>query len=253
MAAETGSSTLAHAIDILDHLSAEGGFVALGRIAAAVGLAPSVVHRLLTTLRARGLVLQDPRSRQYALGPKLLAYANRVVAAAPFGEAVEPVLAGLRDLTGETATLHLPQGAVRVCVLEAESRQEIRRSVGVGRQVPLYAGASGRAILAFMPEADQRRILAALPDERRPVVSALLERTRAEGYAVSHAESTANVAAMAAPLFDRQTGAILGSISLSGPLYRWHDETMRPFVQGLLAAAREVEGLLSASAPDVVG
>lgn len=253
MTAERGSSTLGHAIDILDHLSLTGGFVPLGRLAAAVGLAPSVTHRLLVTLKARGLVLQDPRSRQYALGPMFLVYANRVITTAPFGAAIEPLLRGLRDLTGETATLHLPRGSVRLCVLEAESRQEIRRSVGVGRQVPLYAGASGRAILAFMPEEDQRQILASLPDERRAQVAALLERTRAAGYAISHGESTENVAALAAPVIDRRTGRILGSISISGPLYRWHHDVMGPFVGPLLSAAREAEAVMAVAGPDVVG
>jgi DNA-binding IclR family transcriptional regulator len=249
MSSEKGSSTLAHAIQILDHLADAGGFVPLGRIAVAVGLAPSIVHRLLVTLRAHGLVVQDPRTRRYALGLRLFMYANRVVATAPFGAAIEPILRRLRDLTGETATLHLPRGSVRVCVLEAESQQEIRRSVGVGRQVPLYAGASGRAILAFLPDEEQRRLLADLPPARRAEVEALLEQTRRDRFAISHAESTPNVAALAAPLFDRNSGRVLGSISLSGPLFRWDDQAMAPYVEPLLAAAREIEETLAPPTP----
>jgi DNA-binding IclR family transcriptional regulator len=177
------------------------------------------------------------------LGLALLTYAHRIVSAASVPAVIGPALDKLRDLTGETATFHLPAGTARVCILERESRLEIRRTVGVGRHVPLYAGASGRAILAYLPE--QEVIISALPEEQQARVRALLEETRQRGYAISHEESTPNVAALAAPLFDPERHCILGSISISGPIFRWHRDTMAPFIDPLLEAARQLQRDLS--------
>lgn len=239
------SLTLHHAIDILDHLSDVSGLQSLSDIAAAAGITPPAAHRLLATLKARGMVLQDPRTRQYALGLGLLAYANRITASAPFASVIEPYLVQLRDLSGETTTFHVPRGTVRVCVLECESRQEIRRTVGVGRQVPLYAGASGRAILAFQPMTEQDKLISSLDAEEQKTVRARLEETRRLGYAMSFEESTANVAALAAPLFDRGRDSVLGSVSISGPVFRWHRETMRPFAEKLLEIIHKIEQAVS--------
>ena len=239
------SLTLHHAIDILDHLASASGLEPLSDIAAAAGITPPAAHRLLATLKSRGLVLQDPGTRRYSLGLAFLTYANRITSSAPFGPVIGPFLDQLRDRTGETTTFHVPRGTVRICVLESESRQEIRRTVGVGRQVPLHAGASGRAILAFQPPTEQEALISSLGEEDRVRVRGLLEATRAAGYATSFEESTANVAALAAPLFDRKRGRVLGSISISGPVFRWHAETMRPFVEPLLVTIARIEEILS--------
>lgn len=239
------SLTLHHAIDILDYLASVSGMESLSDIATAAGITPPAAHRLLATLKSRSLVLQDPGTRRYTLGLALLTYANRITSSAPFGSVIGPFLDQLRDRTHETTTFHVPRGTVRVCVLESESHQEIRRTVGVGRQVPLHAGASGRAILAFQPPAEQEAMLSSLGEEDRVRVRELLEATRQAGYATSFEESAKNVAALAAPLFDRKRGKVLGSISISGPVFRWHAETMRPFVKPLLETIARIEVILS--------
>lgn len=238
------SLTLHHAIDILDYLASMSGLESLSEIAAAAGITPPAAHRLLATMKTRGLVLQDPGTRRYSLGLAFLTYANRITSSAPFQPVIGPFLDQLRDRTGETTTFHVPRGTVRVCVLESESRQEIRRTVGVGRQVPLYAGASGRAILAFQPLAEQEMLIASLGEEERAGIQALLEATRNAGYATSFEESTKNVAALAAPLFDRRRDRVLGAISISGPVFRWHKETMAPFVEPLLEVISRIEEIL---------
>jgi DNA-binding IclR family transcriptional regulator len=233
------SSTLIKAIDILDLLVASSGPMSLSVIAKQVGFNITVTHRLVSTLRHRGLIIQDPATKGYSLGWRLVNYGDRVLATIPYAALANPWLEQLRDMTGETTTLHVRSGEQRICVLECESRADLRRSVGVGRRGLLHKGASGRAILAFLTESQQKQILAPLSDTERQTVSFLLDDTRARGYAISYEESARNVASVAAPVFDAK-GNIVSSISISGPLFRWTVEEMVPFIPELLKAAAAI-------------
>ncbi len=237
------SLTLQRAIDVLDYLATVDEPQTLTRIADAVNLSPAVAHRLLSTLKSRGLVLQEMPTRRYALGWRMMDYANRILSTMSIAPVIEPYLHLLRDRTQETVTYHVASGQARVCVLEAESAQEVRRRVGIGRRVPLYAGASGRAILAFLPEREQERVLAGLPDETRQRVEKLCQLTRESGYAMSQEESAKSVAALAAPVFGQQ-GEVVGAISISGPLFRWTEDAMRPHVSALLEITKEISQML---------
>lgn len=233
------SLTVLNAIDVIEVLASADAPVPLAAIVARLGLSTTATYRLLASLRSRGLVIQEPVGKRYSLGWKMVTYGNRVLASLPFSGTVMPWLEKLRDLTAETATLHVPDGDHRVCVLECESRSDIRRSVGVGRRVPIHKGASGRAILAFLPDQEKGKILSALPASDRNAVESRLAATRDSGYAISHEESTRSVAAIAAPVFD-STGRVVGALSISGPSFRWTEEEMLPIVPELLRAANQI-------------
>jgi DNA-binding IclR family transcriptional regulator len=233
------SLTVLNAIDVIEVLASADTPVPLAAIVAKVGLSTTATHRLLASLRSRGLAIQDPVSKRYSLGWKMVTYGNRVLSSLPFSGIVMPWLEQLRDLTGETATLHVPDGDHRVCVLECESKSDIRRSVGVGRRVPIHKGASGRAILAFLPDQEQAKILSGLSAPESHAVEPLLAATRDSGYAISHEESTRSVAALAVPVFD-SADRVVGALSVSGPSFRWTDKEMLPFVPDLLRAADQI-------------
>src|SRR5262245_65352556 len=57
----------------------------------------------------------------------------------------------LRDETGETVALFVPQGAFRLCIAEVPSNQALSFRRGVGYRERLTVGASGKVILAYMP------------------------------------------------------------------------------------------------------
>src|SRR5207249_1022570 len=73
-----------------------------------------------------------------------------------------PVLERLARETDETALLTVPSERrdASVCLERVESPQPLRLSVEPGRQLPLHAGASQKALLAFMAEEDVSRVLA---------------------------------------------------------------------------------------------
>lgn len=200
----------------------------VAEIARRLGIPKSAVHRTLTALCRTGLVRQDPATAKYRLGMRAV---DLGLAALDHGEirtAALPVLREVTSRTGETTTMSLLAGRERFYAAQVESPQDVRMTVEVGLRCPLYAGASGRAILAFFSEAELDEYL------RSVVLTALTERTitdaarlrdvlkqvRALGHAVSHGERDAWAAAVAAPFWDRD-GRLAGSLSVCGPIARF--------------------------------
>src|ERR671927_1159836 len=108
----------------------EAGPSTLAQLVAATGLARPTAHRLAVALEHHRLVARDMQGR-FMLGPRLgelssAAGEDRLLAAAG------PVLARLRDITGESAQLFRRQGDLRVCVAAAERRSGLRDTVPIG-------------------------------------------------------------------------------------------------------------------------
>ncbi|MYL34991.1 helix-turn-helix domain-containing protein [Pontibacillus yanchengensis] len=237
------STTVLRAIHVLNVLAESRGPQSISEISNQLDYSQTVVHRLLQTLKSEGLIFQDPKSKLYSLGSAFLNYANKLLTDMPIAPVIDPWLTELRDKTKETVGFYVPTGQYRVCTIEYESQEEIRRSVGVGKRLPLYAGASGRAILAFQPKEMQDKIIESLSYEERSVLLEKLEQTAREGFATNDGEISPNVSALSAPVFD-QKDRVIGALSISGPSFRWNKETMKEYVPDLLEATRQVSETL---------
>ena len=125
---------------VLDAVAA-GGPASLAELVDATGLSRATVHRLAVALEAHGLLRRDPAGR-FALGLRLVGLGREAAEAWPLGERAAPVLAGLRDDTGESVQLYVRDGDARLCVASLESPHELRTMVGPRRPAP--AGPGGR-------------------------------------------------------------------------------------------------------------
>ncbi len=241
--ASSTAGTVDRALDVLELLLATRGPLGVRDIARRLDLSPATVHRLLGSLRSHGLVVQVGDTRAYQLGWAFLDYASALLADVRLADVAGPVARNLRDRTQETVTVQIRVGADRVCIQEAEGLHEIRRRVGLGRRVPLHAGASGRAILAFLPVDEIEALLpryehlslTPLTEIDGSRLRVLLDETRASGTAVSHGESVDGVSSIATPVFDAM-GSVAGSIAVSGPSARWTAEEMAKHRGDLLEA-----------------
>ncbi|WP_313555626.1 IclR family transcriptional regulator, partial [Miniimonas arenae] len=125
----------------------ESGPATLAQLVSSTHLARPTAHRLAVALEHHRLVARDLQGR-FVLGPRLgeLAAAageDRLLAAAG------PVLAALRDHTGESAQLYRRQGDHRICVAAAERPVGLRDSIPVGAQLSMQAGSAAQVLLAW--------------------------------------------------------------------------------------------------------
>lgn len=234
------SHTVFRALKVLDYLKEMPGPQSIKNISEDLDVSPTIIHRLLTTLKIEGFVFQDSQSKLYSLGSVFMEYANKLVIELPFAPIIEPWLIQLRNKTKETVGFYIPNGYSRLCVMEYESREEIRRTVGVGTKHPLYIGATGRAILAFQSNQMQEEILKNLPLDESVELKSKLKETKEYGYAVSYEEINDNVTAISAPVYDSQK-RVIGAISVSGSKFRFDQSHTSEFIDVLLNATGEIE------------
>jgi DNA-binding IclR family transcriptional regulator len=159
--------------------------------------------------------------------------------------AAEPELELLSESIGETATLSILSGDARIYVDQVTPAREIVMAVPLGRRFPLHAGSSSKALLAFLPEGDRRRIvegpLEALTETTlidADVLAADLMAIRERGYALSTGERQRGAASVAAPVLDH-TGRAVGAVSVCGPAERF-GPALDDAAQQLVSAAGRV-------------
>ena len=107
------------------------------RIARELGLSKAVVHRILQSLAGRDMVVLDPVSREYRLGPLVAALGARALRESDLRTAALPLLRRLRDETRETATLSTPVPHGRVYLDQVVGLHEIKMTVELGLRVPV--------------------------------------------------------------------------------------------------------------------
>ena len=203
----TAVQTLDRAVVLLG-LVADEGPIGLAGLVDATGLTRPTVHRLVRALEEHGLLGRDGRG-DLRLGGRLVGWGARAARALGPAQVAGPVLEALSARTGESAQLYVREGDRRVCVASAERASGLRDTVPLGAALPLTAGSGGAVLLAWGDDADR------FPD----VPPARLAEVRDLGWAESVGEREAGVASVSAPVRDR-SGAVVGAISVSGPVDR---------------------------------
>jgi DNA-binding IclR family transcriptional regulator len=223
----SGVGVLDKSVAVLTAL--EDGPASLATLVARTGLARPTAHRLAVALEHHGLVARDNRGR-FVLGPRIpeLAAAagdDRLLAIAG------PVLARLRDSTGESAQLYRRRGDVRICVAAAERESGLRDTVPVGSVLPMTAGSAAQVLLAAADGADAERLLV---DAAFPATA--LAQVRRRGWAASVGEREPGVASVSAPVRGPD-GSVVAAVSVSGPIDRLTRSPGRLHAPAVLTAA----------------
>ena len=242
--------SLSRAIAILDCFTVENPQLGVREIARQLEMSASTVGRLLASLNTLGLLSQDPSSRLYRLGPKMMGYSMVYTVSLDIRASARPMLEELFRLTNETVSLYVLAGDQRICADCIESSERLRVVVRAGEHMPLHAGSSGKALLAFMPPEDAERILskplqAMTTRTITDRVSILedLKAIREKGYAVSHGERFEDVIGVAAPVFDR-TGKVVAALNVAGPGMRFTDACVEKYRTTVVDFANQLSRLL---------
>ena len=130
-------------------------------IAERVGLAKPTVHGLLRTLESHDLVAQDPDTGKYSLGPGVLQLGNAYLDGSELRARSMRWAEALAAQAGEAVWVATLSGS-RVIVLHHVFRPDNTVQIlEVGAAIPWHACALGHAIVAWLPDAQRTRALAA--------------------------------------------------------------------------------------------
>jgi len=221
--------SLDRALNILEVMAKEEAPISVSELASKVGLKVSTVHRLLSTLASRGYIEQDAETSKYRLGLKLLEVGNAALYYYDVRSVARPYLEELVDKCNETTNLAVLDGTEVVYIDQVESKSMIivKMFAQVGNRGPVHCTASGKCMLAYLPEDKREDVLSKITlkkytNETIVDLSYLrkeLSRISEEGLAFDWGEMEEHVRCVAAPVFDR-LGRVVASISISGPSNR---------------------------------
>lgn len=240
-------------LSILSILSRYPAGASVTEIAKAVGLPPSSMHRALRAMVEHNVVWQDPRSRKYSLGMRLLelgAAVRQATAEAGLLRRADPRLTELSEHIQEEVFLAVLARDTVVIVEAVLSVQQPHMLIKIpcADLSPLHCGSSAKAILAFLPRQDLSRIV-----ERcnfRPFTMYTLyspddlldelQHVRDHGYAVCDQEYTIGISAVAVPVLDRQ-GRPFASLGVKASASRLSGDFRSQVVDDLKAIAHELQ------------
>ena len=209
MGQSSGIGVLDKAVAVLTVAAATP--VSLADLVQRTGLPRATAHRLAVALESHRLLVRDQAGR-WQPGPALGELARQ--APDPLLAAAPPVLARLREETGESVQLYRRAGDVRICVAAEERGHGLRDTVPVGARLPMTAGSAAQVLVAWSSRQDVANLL-----PRARYTARGLAEVRRRGWASSVAEREAGVASVSAPVLDR-AGQVVAAISVSGPIER---------------------------------
>jgi IclR family transcriptional regulator, acetate operon repressor len=242
------------ALDVLRCFEGASGDLGVTEIATRTGLSVSTAHRLTRALTAGGLLVQDPRTERYQLGPALVVLGRRAEERLGYARAL-PALEALATDTGESVNLGIRSGSEVLVVLDVASPQPLRFAQAPGSRVAIHASAMGKCLLAFAPDpALEIRELQpltrftdrTLADPRS--LAADLAAIRSRGWALNDEERNLGVRAVATPVLDA-AGAPVAAVAVQGPSVRLAVARLEELAARLAQTTRVLSPLLSTRQP----
>lgn len=214
---------LRRGLALLGVLARHAGPVSAAALARELDIPRSTTYHLLTELQAGGFVVHLPAERRYGLGIAAFELGSAYLRHDPLERLAGPILRRLVDDTGRTAHLGVLHGGELLYLIKERPPQPQTVVTDVGVRLPAHLTASGRAMLAHLPQAQVRALFPAASafvrrTERGPTglaeLRALLAEHRRLGWAVEDGHVTADFASVAHAAFDHG-GRPLAAISLT--------------------------------------
>jgi IclR family transcriptional regulator, acetate operon repressor len=241
------------ALDILLCFTRQTPELTMTQIAEQVGMHKSTVHRLLGTLEKKRFVDRDHLTGIYSPGIRLLQVAYLSLEHNDLRRIAAPFLRILGEQSLETVDLAIMDDNEVIYLDVIESPQRVKLAAAIGMRLPAYCTASGKAILAYLPEARIKRILAGgMPRHTEGTLvtpESLFENLlliREEGVAFSEQEYEEGINAVGAPILDLNNLPI-GSIAVAGPAYRLSRARMLEICPHILSTANSIAEELNIS------
>lgn len=237
------------AFAVLEAFRNEDRSLSLSEIAALTDLDKSAVQRFTRTLRQLGYLEQDPHTRRYAIGIRVLGLSFSFLHANAHVMRAAPVLVNLRNTTKERVDMSLIDDESLVYVFRLQSRQEPLKAALVGRRVPIVGTAGGRAVLSRLSDEEAMAIVArARRTARTPrtltdpaQIMDQVRVARAQGFAIQTEEWRAGEIVAAAALMDRG-GRPVGAVHIAASTNDWDPQDFAHRMGPLVASAAQDAG-----------
>jgi len=246
--------SIKRAIQILNSFTIKEKELGVTELSKRLNLHKSTIHRILITLEDEGFIVKNQVSQKYHLGMKLFELGHIVQNQMEVRSAALPIMKELAKKTEESIDLNIFSDDRRVSIEKIESPHDVRRTIQLGKSLPLYCGGSGKALLAFLPDEDINRFVkkekllklgpTTITDPKK--LKKHLKEIKRKGYAISFEERVLGSASIAAPILNC-SGEVVASLSVSGPVSRFTKKKISIFISLVKEATDKISAMMGYS------
>ncbi len=250
------SSSLVAGLAMLTCFTAEHPVRGIADMAEELDLGRSTTHRYATTLVTLGYLEQGP-SRKYRLSSRVSDFGLSLLDSMVVRRVAREYLRELRARTGRTSSLGV-LGGTEVAYIDRwqgsrQGQYAVDEGIGLGTRLPIHCTAAGKALLARLPEAEQRSLISGLRVGRRgpktittkTALRAELEQIAEQGVAIEDEELLAGRRAVAAAVLDKD-GHAVAAVELAVPVQACsREELLAQFGPKVTATAQRIAAALA--------
>nr|WP_285874288.1 IclR family transcriptional regulator [Halalkalibacter oceani] len=235
-------------LDIIEEVSKEKHGLSISEIAKRLDLQVSTTYNLIGTLKTRDYIHQDPETKRYFLGVKILSLKNIYVENIEIKSTALPLLEELHEEIPETIHLSICQGDHMVPIARLDSKYSVRvDTVYPGNKGPLYCTATGRALLFQMSDQELTSLLneidiVSYTDHTLTNIDAIkeeIEKSKKRGYSQDMMEHQDDVYCIGAPIYNYDN-KIIASISISVPSIRFSPFEKERLIENVTRTADKI-------------
>jgi len=253
--ANAGTSTSVSTVQSVDRavtileILARSGEVGVTELAKELGVHKSTAFRLVSALERRRLVEQHVGRGKYRLGTGILRLAGATTSRLDLVQESRLVSRALAQRTGETVNIAVLTDGAALYMDQVAGSSALQPHNWVGQRIPLHATSNGKVLLSALEQAEITKQVGTLRGYTTNTLTTMaalnreLAQIRERGYAIAVDELEIGLTAVAAPVHDIH-GAIVASLSISGPTFRLDARRLPQLAEAVVVAAAEVSGRL---------
>jgi IclR family transcriptional regulator, pca regulon regulatory protein len=244
------AQTLARGLACLEALADAAKPMSGSQVAAAMRVSRPAARRILLTLQHLGYVREE--LGRYVPTPKVLSLGRGLVSKGSLWDTVAPEVVDLANRLNEPCSISVLDGMDIVFVCRDSTRRMFTSRLGVGDRLPAHCSASGKMLLALLPEPDLNSRLQGVTLTRQGPASitnaralkAALRDIREADFALAVDEMEEGTVSIAVPLRDRN-GRPVAAMSIASHRSRYSPTELRKsLLPQLRAAADKVEAII---------
>jgi len=244
--------SLERGLDLIELMTVGPNDKSLSELSAEAEFNQSTTHRILSALKSRGYVRQNPENLKYRLSLKVFELGNKIIRHLNMREMALPVLEDLAHKTKESAYLIIRDEDDALCLERVDGNPSIRiLTLEVGGRQPLHLGAAPKILLAHLDEKEIDRIIEFKGLEAwteftitNPIkLKHELKKIKEQGYALSLNDVTEGVAAVGCPVFNWRND-VVAAISLGGMATNFKEERLKTIIDTVKAETSYFSQLL---------
>ncbi len=232
-------------LDIIEYISAEAKSLSQSEIAAGINKNPNEIYRMLVCLQQRGFLLRDEISGKYRLSLKLFSLSHRHSPMDELRRTARYPMDGLSEITRQSCHLSVINHDKLIVVSQSRSPDPIALSVEEGSIFSLIETTSGKILLAYMGEQEQKeflsrnKIFSTYSAQKRKDYISVLQKIRQLGYHETSSDQAEGVTDIAVPIGNDKE--VIASLTVSILSIQFKETVMhKKILEATRATANEI-------------